>query len=262
MKTNLKISTSLLAVALIGAATFSACKKENSSSPSNTNGTYNMYMTDAPAIYQQVNVNVIGAQVNTQGGWVSLSVKTGIYNLLDFYNGHDTLIATGSIPSGNINQVRLILDSTGNTVMLNNVLYPLQTPSAQQSGLKINANYTITAGGICDIVIDFDAGRSVVATGTGTYILKPVIRSNANNGTIQGTITPIVAQYPVMAISSANDTATTMSSVINGGFQIQNLPSGTYTVVITPPSPYSIQTFTGVSVNGGHVTNMGKITLY
>jgi len=53
-------------------------------------------MTDAPATYDVVMVDVQGVEVIGAGGTaVLLNAGKGIYNLLDFTNGMGTLIASG-----------------------------------------------------------------------------------------------------------------------------------------------------------------------
>ena len=53
----------------------------------------------------------------------------------------------------------------------------LTTPSAQHSGLKLNVHAELTEGITYKILLDFDAARSIVKTGSGAYNLKPVIRT-------------------------------------------------------------------------------------
>ena len=262
MKTNGKTQMAMFVALAAAAAMFTSCKKDNNNMTTSSPGTYNMYMTDAPANYQQVNVNIVGAEVNSgTSGWIALKVNAGIYNLLNFSNGKDTLIASGQVSGSTVTQVRLLLGSTGNTVMVNNTLYPLQTPSADQSGLKVDVSSNMSGTASNTVVLDFDAGMSVVATGSGSYILKPVIRADIApaNGSIQGTISPLGSPSTIIAING--DSASTFSSTLTGGFMVQGLASGTYTVVILPPPPYTIKTVTGVNVTSGQATSMGTITL-
>jgi len=55
----------------------------------------------------------------------------------------------------------------------------LDTPSAQQSGLKQKHGFDVEANTEADLVLDFDACRSIVKAGnsgnSGKYNLKPVI---------------------------------------------------------------------------------------
>ncbi|UEQ75212.1 DUF4382 domain-containing protein [Chryseobacterium arthrosphaerae] len=105
--------------------------------------------------------------------------------------------------------MRMVL-GPNNSIVVNGVSYPLQIPSAQQSGLKFNWHQTLSANGAYTVWIDFDAGRSVVTTGNGSYILKPVIRtfSELTNGQIKGYVQPQAAQAVVHAIM-ASDTIST-----------------------------------------------------
>jgi hypothetical protein len=149
--------------------------------------------------------------------------------------------------------------------MVNGMLYNMTTSASLQGGLTVAANSNVAANGSTNIIVDFDAGSSVIATGSNTYTLKPVLRVNnaPTNGTIQGTISPSGSQYAVLAIATeTTDTATTFSASASGGFQVQNLAAGTYNVVVLPQPPYTIQTVTGIQVSGGQVTNMGTITLH
>jgi len=263
MKTNMQIrAIGCMAIAL-SSICYVSCTKDNSTSPSSGTAQYNMYMTDAPAGYQQVNVDIIGAQVNSAtAGWVGLNIHPGIYNLLTLTNGKDTLLATGMVAVGGVSQVRLILGED-NTVMVNNTLYPLQTPSAEQSGLKLNINGTLVAGTVYNVTLDFDAGMSVVQTGNGSYILKPVIRAliSPDNGVIKGIISPANSVTAIVAVSESSDSTSSYSSAISGDFMVNTLPTGSYKVIIMPQPPYAIQTFTSVAVVSGQVTDMGTITL-
>lgn len=152
---------------------FYACKKDTD--PQSTQ--FHVYLTDGPGDYQQVNVDIQLVRIKTSDDtsqWIDLQTNTGIYNLLDFQNGIDTLIATGPVPALTLKEVRLVL-GPNNTVMKDSVLYDLDTPSAEQSGLKIKIDKGL--GFTTDsLTLDFDAAASIVETGNGKFILKPVIR--------------------------------------------------------------------------------------
>jgi hypothetical protein len=267
MKTNKKIYAALIAALFTAGTLFEACNKDKGASPTSSTTTYNMYMTDAPAAsYQQVNVNITGAMVNSSvSGWVSLAIRPGIYDLLMLSNGKDTLLANGQIAVGNVSQVRLILAPTGNSVMVNGTLYPLETPSAQQSGLKINVNNTLVAGITYMLTLDFDAGQSVVQTGNGSYILKPVIRAvaAASSGAIKGTITPVTAtEIVAVSVSTPSDSLTTFLNTHTGTFLLQGVSAGAYNISILPLPPFTSSTYNNIAVSTGSVTDMGTISLH
>src|ERR1017187_426348 len=155
------------AIALIALA-ISSCKKSGSAS------TMSVRMTDGPGDFTAVNIDLQSVVVTGTGGDVTLNTHPGIYNLLNFADGVDTLIATGGIAAGTISQIRLVL-GPNSSVVVGGTSYPLSTPSAQQSGLKLQVHQTFQAGVAYEMLLDFDPNQSIVVQGNGTYQLKPVI---------------------------------------------------------------------------------------
>jgi hypothetical protein len=218
-------------------------------------------VTDAPANFDQVNVEIIGIEVTGSGtGTVALGVTPGIYNLLDFTGGVDTLIASGGIPAGKMQQVRLLLGAN-NSIVVDGVTYPLATPSAMQSGLKLQVHRELVAGVSYSLLLDFDAAQSVVEQGNGQYSLKPVIRvvSEAINGSISGTINPAVGLVPVTASDGNSFYSSYTDST--GYFLVSGLPAGTYDVYLSPLPPLTADTLSGVAVVVGQNTDVGQINL-
>lgn len=217
-------------------------------------------LTDAPGNFDAVKVDVQSVEVTgSNGNTVVLNTNNRIYNLMNLSNGVDTLLATGDLNSGTISQIRLIL-GTNNTVTVGGIVYPLSTPSAMQSGLKLQVNKTFEAGVSYAILLDFDANQSIVSLGNGTYQLKPVIRTidTAINGSIKGSI----SLMDVIATVTATSNGVTYTSVTNtsGQFVIAGLPVGTYDITVTPALPLLPITKSGVAVTLGVSTNVGIIT--
>ena len=216
-------------------------------------------MTDAPANYDAVMVDVQGVEVIGAGGAVvMLNANKGIYNLLDFTNGMDTLIASGDLDAGTISQIRLILGDN-NSVVVNNVVYHLSTPSAEQSGLKLQIHQTFEAGVSYSVLLDFDANQSIVLKGNGEYQLKPVIRTinAAISGSIKGSISPISLGTTITATSNGVVYSTVAN--LTGHFMIAGLPAGTYSITVTPVLPLQPITITGKTVVIGASTDLGII---
>lgn len=166
----MKILMFSLALALIASTLFVACNKDAGTS------TLHIRLTDAPAAYDEVNVDLKEVRVNFRDdstGWVTLQTKDTIYNLLGLQNGLDTLVASGEVPANTVKEVRLILGDS-NTIKVNGQLYPLSIPSGSTSGLKIKVNKKLNAT-LETMVLDFDAGASVTDEADG-YKLRPVIR--------------------------------------------------------------------------------------
>ncbi len=232
-----------------------ACNKDDNDEKAHLS----IRMTDAPANYDAVFIDVQGVEIIGNSDKVyTLNTNAGIYNLLDYSNGLDTLIATGDLEAGKISQIRLIL-GTNNTVVVDGLVHPLSTPSAQQSGLKLKVNETFEAGVSYSILLDFDANQSIVATGNGEYQLKPVIRTinTALSGSIRGSVTPV----GLLAVVTATSAGTAYSSVTNanGEFLISGLPAGVYSVTVSPNLPILPVTLTGKIVTVGTSTNIGVV---
>lgn len=248
--------TILMTLVVAMAITFNSCSKDSSTSGSYA---YKVRMTDAPGPYSKVNVDIQNVEVTgSNGQTVMLNTTAGIYNLLDFTNGVNTLLATSVLTDANVKQVRLIL-GTNNTIVLNGVTYPLSTPSAEQSGLKLLVNQTLLADIENSILIDFDANTSIVDTGNGTYKLKPVLRTvvTAVTGNITGSVTPVGTLAMVSATSTTTNLVYTSSVDATGNFKIVGLPAGAYTFTITPALPLLPVTVSNVTVQAGVNTSAG-----
>lgn len=143
----------------------------------NAKGLLRIDLTDDPGDFQQVNIDLqqVMIKMSDSSGFQEVNTMAGIYDLLQLQDGVDTMIVRDSVPINEIQQVRLILGSD-NTIMVDSVLYPMDTPSAQQSGLKINLNRFMSADSLNTVLLDFDAAESVVERGNGSYSLKPVIK--------------------------------------------------------------------------------------
>lgn len=246
----------LLFNVIIGASLLMAvaCKK----SDNDENARLQVMLTDAPAEYEEVLIDIQDVQIHAsanenEGSWQSLDVNAGVYNLLDFRNGLDTLLATLELPAGHISQMRLVLGDN-NQVRTTEGLFDLATPSGQQSGLKFNIDADLRGGITYKMWIDFDAARSVVNKGNGEYSLKPVIRTytEAQDGALAGTVAPADALPLVMAVADGDTISTTAAE--DGNFIIGGVPAGSWNIFFKPVTPYLPDTVNDVAVENGSVT--------
>ena len=77
-------------------------------------------------------------------------------------------------------------------------------------------------------------------------------------GSIKGTISPPDGATQVWAISATDTLKTTISS---GAFEIPDVKSGTYKVMIDAADPYKDVTKDGIQVTDGRTTDLGEIKL-
>lgn len=217
-------------VALLTSVFFLACEKSD-----NPNGKARLqvFLTDDPGDYQEVIIDVKDIMINVTGdtvnGWQSLTgVNAAQYDLLKLVNDDDTILADALIPSGRLHQLRLVLGDQ-NFVKIDGQMIPLETPSAQQSGLKLNIQHDVTEGLLYKITLDFDVAKSIVKTGNNKYILKPVIRTvlESVGGSIRGVVVPYSFQTQVFAVQGTDTVASTYTGSF-GGYLIKGLANGNY----------------------------------
>jgi hypothetical protein len=243
---------SLMAIA-IG---FTACQKSKSGTTQ-----MNVKITDAPGDYDAIILNIKEINVLTSEGSSTLPVTGEPFDILKFRNGRDTLIASQSIPAGRIQEVRFVLEPTGNEIIVDGVSYNLNTPSGQSSGVKLKVQDDLTEGVAYTLTLDFDAAKSIVRLGNGGYSLKPVIRAipNAVSGAITGTVTPILSAPKIYAITGVDTLGTIIDA--NGRFSFNGIAAGTYKIDFVADAPYISKSLSNVTVTNGSVTNVGAVDL-
>ena len=260
-----KLSLFLLSLAA-GVFVFISCNK--SSNSSGGSGLLEVRLTDDPSTYDAVYIDVQKVEVNvssdsgTSSGWQTLPLlRPGVYNLLNFRNGIDTVLASVSLPAGKLSQMRLVLGDN-NSVVIGGQSFPLKTPSAQQSGLKFNIHSTLTSGIVYRLWSDFNAGRSIVTTGNGQYILKPVIRtySEAIGGSIKGYVLPGIAKPQVWAVMGT-DSLLALPDSATGYYFFGGVNAGSWNLSFHALDSTYKDTAYSVTVATGVVTDAGKVNL-
>jgi len=157
------------------------------------------------------------------------------------------------LEAGHYTQLRLVLVPNGNNAnppFNNSVVLSgpppsaeisLDTPSAVQSGIKLIHQFTVDSGQRVDLLLDFDACKSIVHTGNGKYKLKPVIKviPFVLNG-IDGFVAKTLLVNNVIVSAQVNGTIvrTTAPNSQTGEFFLAHLdptncPITCYDVVIT-----------------------------
>ena len=279
----LNLSFKSLLVATLISVGLVSCNDDDSDGSSSEIANLSIRMTDAPGDYDAVFIDVQGIEIQleadddldatdddaTEGSeWVTVEdVNTGIYDLLELTGGVSQLLADTEVEAGYVGQMRLIL-GPDNTVVVDGETKALNTPSAQQSGLKLQLNQRLEGGENYAFLLDFDVDQSIVETGNGGYNLKPVIRlsAEANAGMVVGTtVVPAALSSDVQSLVVLNGNGITVSAYTNsdGDFALNGVPAGTYDVKITPQisSGLTVYTVSDVEVRPNETTDLGEIEL-
>jgi len=253
----------------VALAMFASCKKDESKN--NDTARLEIRLTDAPDPNVKevwVDIKDIKVHVNdsSENGWTRLThFYPGVYNLLDLTNGKDTLLVDSEIPAGKLSQIRLILGDNNYIITKDGQKIFLTTPSAQESGLKLNLHQDVTGGLLYRLVLDFDAARSIVKAGsTGKYNLKPVIRVLSfvpSGGIVKGVVAPDSVKTTIYALMGIDTIASTYSG-IGGNYILRDIPAGTYSIHFVPnDSTFNPSVKTPVLVTLGQTTVVDTVKL-
>lgn len=240
-------------------------------------------MMDAPIQLGGITVTAVNLgidKVEAVGNGSAVTVlqsysSPNVVNILNYTSTSNALNFSGTIPAGNYQQIRLVLDTATTTISYtqNGTTYtdvPLTVPSATQggfgnatstdsgdgagtAGVKVNVSLNAQAGSTYGFVLDFNAGQSIVETGGGNFMMKPVIVATAvaQSGSLSGTVLNQAGSPVVGAEVEATQNGTVVNAGItdaNGNFSIDALPAGSYTLVVE--NSYTTQAGAQVTATG------------
>jgi uncharacterized protein DUF4382 len=162
------------------------------SSPSGS-GSLNVMMKDSPfhdASAVLVTFKEVSVHQDTDADFTPLTFTGGAASrtcdLLRLQNAWDVL-GIGTLDAGHYTQVRLLVQdaklyvgggpSTGDPcgtglIPPAGTPIPLTIPSGE---VKLNREFDVPAGGATTMSLDFDGDHSIIQTGNGSYMMKPVI---------------------------------------------------------------------------------------
>jgi len=177
------------------------CGGGGGGSSSSGTGTLSFSLTDSSTMkYSAIYVTIDEVQVNKRdnssngnSGWATVATPRRTYNLLRLVNGLTEVLGYNELETGTYRQIRLIIGKHAesennilgiphpyaNYVILNDgsdTMEALKIPSGFQTGIKLVHNFQVLENAVVELVLDFDACRSVVETGNSKFLLKPTIK--------------------------------------------------------------------------------------
>jgi hypothetical protein len=209
-----------------------------SSSGANNQGELFIKVLDAPASFQQMNIDVDRVSIHRAGvsgdvGWTIASTgASGSFDLLNLRNGRNLQLVLNKVPVGSYDLIKINFGAC--TITDNGLEQLLQLDPTIQSGDSLLYGFQIVEGQQVQITFDFNAYRSVYKNGD-LYYFRPVIR--VQNTLLSGWILGSVIRPDTLPNAATVHTFTGVDSVLtlcdpNNSFQLSDLPENTYTVTI------------------------------
>ncbi len=135
-------------------------------------GMLEVYVTDPPPPeMDEILVDIKNLEVHKTGGnWTSIAVDTEPFDLKEI-EGIQQFLASQIVETGKYTQIRFEVNSV--TIVVDGDNYTAKVPSDK---IKIVGNFDVTDNNTTEITLDFNGEKSVLVTGKGDYIFKPVIK--------------------------------------------------------------------------------------
>ncbi len=281
------------AILVIIVVIVSACSKNNSIESAIGDQNVSLYLTDAPAIYDKVLIDIravkilvdtskdtrkkdscnwerIGDQSDRRFSdgdsdlvWQDLLIHAGIYDVLKLRNGLDTLLASKTVVNGSVRLIKIEF-GTNNAVMKDSITYPLQLPIGAPNYFIIKLK-----GHELDeylpkklrLWLDFNIANSIIQERNNQFYFRPWIKffTEKTTASISGKVIPMEAR-PIVIVYNNTDTAVALPNR-DGYFKIRGLKEGTYTVYINASNGYNGKTITNITVSKTKELLLGTIEL-
>ena len=205
---------------------------------------------------------------NGNSGWQTVATPEKTYNLYDLVNGNTEILGEDQLEAGFYQQIRLIIGETPDDKLnimdethpfANYILFKdgtsenLKIPSGFQTGVKLVHNFEVVADRFIQLILDFEACKSVVETGNGKFILKPTIKviGTLNKTEVYGKVTDGGSGEGIgYALVSAQISNGLPSSVVVSTPTSAGLgEEGEYSLLLPPDETYRIVVYSDTEVD-------------
>ena len=138
------------------------------------------------------------ASDNDSGNWIPVTTNITSFDLMDVI-GVEQFLASANLTAGKYTQIRMsVTNVTG--VTTDNVSYTAEVPGDK---LKIVGAFNVGGGNKTVLTLDFDGEKSLIRTGQGKFLFKPVVKLLINKGSSEDKIRGEETGKPIEAGKSS-----------------------------------------------------------
>lgn len=214
---------------ILAAFIFQGCSKDNPISEPileiETTAPFELYLTDCPFEAEEVNVEITGVVLEDRDGErETLTTNSGIFNLLEFTNGIDVLLAYGDINLDNLKNIYIEL-GTQNTIVVDGETFPLQLIEDNIVKIKVDLDRLDQI----QFLVDFFACTSIVQNANG-FFLKPIIKFKGDRENSDELVEELIESFekcydivfPISLVAKGGQTLTANNRIDLIGIIISN----------------------------------------
>jgi Domain of unknown function (DUF4382) len=270
MKSVKRIIAALSAIIVVAMVVIS-CQKETSPDSGIPPGKSKLtvFLTDDPSLIFDsifIDIQLLEVKVETPGGaehWDTLPIRQGVYNILKFRNGVDTLLTTAYVANGEIKKLRLTL-GTRNSVMKNGNSFPLLLHNSNRQVIIDIPDIDRIDPNTFQVWIDFDGHGSIIKLRNNQFELRPRIHSfnNRKGGRLEGEIKPGAALPAIIKVIAGPDTLLAVTDNHDGDFKVRGIKTSTVKVMVIPSNGYKDSVINNVLIRSNDDTDLGDIVLH
>jgi hypothetical protein len=234
----------------------------------------------------------LGGNENSPNNWKSIqgSVEYPVtVNLLDLVNGVRLDLGLVELPAGHHTQMRLIIGDEAEQGTINILsqshpyanyviidkdpddavdpeIHELKIPSGDKTGIKIVGGYNIAANQTTELILDFDACRSIVQSGnSGQWHLKPTIKlgESTEYSIIKGKVTDVSGEMEGVLVTAQRFNASApdeKDEIIVTASTLTDI-NGDYSLFVEPGMQYIVAFMDGYSTGVDRVEAEAGVVL-
>ena len=209
------------------------------------------------------------------GSFVTVLEEEVTFNLLDLQGGVMASLASAELAIGTYSQARLIV-SSGHVTLTDGREFDLTVPSGEQTGIKLNFDFSITTNDTTTLLVDMDVSKAFVPIPGGdvndasqiqSFTFKPSQSIRIVKIDATGSVSGVVMDESGDPISGVTVTAsrdgqeiTTTATTDDGAFAMSGLEPGTYELQFSKTG-FEDQSLSSLEVTAGSDTSVDDVTL-